>query len=532
MDTQSVITAEAWPISPSLLVAILAAVALVVSTSLLSFLRRRSPLPPGPSPWPILGNLPQLGLLPHRALAKLADRYGPIMTIWFGSTPTLIVSSPEVACDVMKTNDKLCSSRPVLKTVAIFSLDGQNIAFSPDNDHWRKMRRLATLHLLSAKKLQESLPVREEEIRGMLDAIAVDAATTADVTKGGKPAAPADDGIEVRRYLTRATLNNILRLTVGKRFCYSSIRGAADVSSKAILEAAMKIDWNERIAAITGEKCGGIRGDAAEAAAAPATGSAAEKKEGEMLIALIEEGFSLAGSFNLADYVPWLGAGGDPLGMYTRAKRATPQLHGFMRSCIEERRQLAARKEEKEFETTLVDVLLEMEGDGEDEINKTELLMLALDMMLAGTDSTSKTVEWTLAELVQHPDVLERLRAEVDAAYAKSASAAAETGAPGGESGVELEGRGKGREGEEEGGEEGLEGGRWVGEQKGLEEGKWVAEDEGLDLGRWGERGGAGGREVGGGRGGVGEGKRRRVQLARLFQSTPFVRSLIGSAIC
>ncbi|CAI5528005.1 unnamed protein product [Closterium sp. Naga37s-1] len=422
MDTQSVITAEAWPISPSLIVAILAAVALVVSTSLLSFLRRRSPLPPGPSPWPILGNLPQLGLLPHRALAKLADRYGPIMTVWFGSTPTLIVSSPEVACEVMKTNDKLCSSSPVLKTVAIFSLDGQNIAFSPDNDHWRKMRRLATLHLLSAKKLQESLPVREEEIRGMLDAIAVDATA-------------ADDGIEVRRYLTRATLNNILRLTVGKRFCYSSIRGAADVSSKAILEDAMNIDWNERVAAITGGKRGGMRGDA-EAAAAPATGSAAEKKEGEMLIALIEEGFALAGSFNLADYVPWLGAGGDPLGMYARAKRATPQLHGFMRACIEERRQLAARKEVKPSETTLVDVLLEIEGDGEDEINKTELLMLALDMMLAGTDSTSKTVEWTLAELVQHPDVLERLRAEVDAAYLKSASAAAETGAPGGESGL------------------------------------------------------------------------------------------------
>ncbi|CAI5536124.1 unnamed protein product [Closterium sp. Naga37s-1] len=378
MDTQSVITAEAWPIiasslqSPSLIVAILAAVALVVSTSLLSFLRRRSPLPPGPSPWPILGNLPQLGLLPHRALAKLADRYGPIMTIWFGSTPKLIVSSPEVACEVMKTNDKLCSSRPVLKTVAIFSLDGQNIAFSPDNDHWRKMRRLATLHLLSAKKLQESLPVREEEIRGMLDAIAVDATA-------------ADDGIEVRRYLTRATLNNILRLTVGKRFCYSSIRGAADVSSKAILEDAMNIDWNERVAAITGGKRGGMCGDA-EAAAAPATGSAAEKKEGEMLIALIEEGFAL-------------------------------------HAC-----------------------------------------------------------RW-----------------------------------------VELEGRGKGREGEEEG-EDGLEGGRWVGEQKGLEGGKWVVEDEGLEGGRWGERGGAGGRDVGGGRGGVGEGKRRGVQLARLFQSTPSVR--------
>ncbi|CAI5998376.1 unnamed protein product [Closterium sp. NIES-65] len=449
-----------------LVAAFIAAVAVLVSTSWLSFLRRRRSLPPGPYPWPILGNLPDLGTLPFRSLAKLADEYGPILTVWFGSSPSVVISSPELALEVLKTNDKLCSSRPMIRTLEIFSLGGKNIVFSQPNDRWRKLRRLATLHLLSAKKLQESLLVREEEVRDMLDAIAADAITNpSDVTKtvaattGGtaKSAAVAEEGIiEVRRYLSRATLNNIMRITVGKRFGYSSIRGAASATPKALLDAAMRIDWNARIAAMSGEKCGGeIRRDAAaDAAAAPATGSDAsaaaemecrtaktnlssptEATEGEVAFAIIEEGFALAGAFNLADYVPWLSYW-DPLRMYARALRLAPQLFGLMGACIAERRQLLLQKKcstnegnvTLEEETTLVDTLFEIEGEGEDQMNQDEMLMLAIDMMMAGTDTTAKNVEWALAELAQHPDMLEMLRAEVDEAYARSARAAAEAG--------------------------------------------------------------------------------------------------------
>ncbi|GJP32869.1 hypothetical protein CLOM_g17462 [Closterium sp. NIES-68] len=482
VDASSLLVAD----SHFVITALIAALAVIISTSWLSFLRRRRSLPPGPSPWPILGNLPDLGALPFRSLAKLSDRYGPILTVWFGSTPSVIISSPELAREVLKTKDKLCSSRPLPRTVAILTLDGKNIAFSPANDHLRKMRRLATLHLLCAKKLQESLPVREGEIRDMLDAIAADTGFTvenATSEAGAKNAADgakstAEGGIEMRRYLNRATLNNILRLTVGKHFSYASIHGAAGTTPKAILDAAMQIDWNARIAAMGGDKRGEIPG-ADAGAAAPATGPQAaaasatsaaveeefelsslkEEAEGEVVFAIIEEGFALAGAFNLADYVPWLSRW-DPQRMYARTQRLAPQLHGFMRACIEERRQLllkrraeeprteigergeqeeqAEREGREEQEAALVDTLFEIEGEGEDQMGKDEMMMLAVDMMMAGTDTTSKTVEWALAELVQRPDTLERLRAEVDAAYAKSASAAAETGAAGADVMVSL----------------------------------------------------------------------------------------------
>ncbi|CAI5475096.1 unnamed protein product [Closterium sp. Yama58-4] len=382
------------------------------------------------------------------------------------------------------------------RTLALLSLNGKNIVFSPPNDRWRKLRRLSTLHLLSAKKLQESLPVREEEVRDMLNAIAADVASTAneaaagagpspsDVTKtcaattGGaaKSAGVAEEGvIEVRRYLNRATLNNIMRVTVGTRFGYSSISGAA--ASTTLLEAGMRIDWNARIAAMGGENRGGEirRGAVADAAASPATGSDAsaaaeqdsskllpsqtekadsgtnavktnssspmEEAEGNIALAIIEEGFALAGTFNIADFVPWLSYL-DPQRIYARTKRLVPQQHGLMRACIAERRQLLLKTRsggrEKPEDSALVDSLFEIEGEGEDKVDQDEMLLLAIDMMMAGTDTTAKTVEWTLAELAQHPDMLERLRAEVDAAYARSASAAAEAAGAAEAGGSEL----------------------------------------------------------------------------------------------
>ena len=72
---------------------------LLLGTALAMYLGRPSSsknLPPGPTPLPILGNLLSLGTSPHVALQKLAEKYGPIMTVYFGSTPTVVLSGPEV----------------------------------------------------------------------------------------------------------------------------------------------------------------------------------------------------------------------------------------------------------------------------------------------------------------------------------------------------------------------------------------------------------------------------------------------------
>lgn len=42
--------------------------------------------PPGPLPWPVVGNFLDLSVLPHRALRNLATKYGGFMYLRLGAS--------------------------------------------------------------------------------------------------------------------------------------------------------------------------------------------------------------------------------------------------------------------------------------------------------------------------------------------------------------------------------------------------------------------------------------------------------------
>jgi (E)-8-carboxylinalool synthase len=58
-------------------------------------------LPPGPKPLPIIGNILELGKNPHTTLTKLSNIYGPIMTLKLGTITTIVISSPQLAKQVL-----------------------------------------------------------------------------------------------------------------------------------------------------------------------------------------------------------------------------------------------------------------------------------------------------------------------------------------------------------------------------------------------------------------------------------------------
>ncbi|CAL9134085.1 unnamed protein product [Musa textilis] len=96
-------------------------VALVLVFTLLTALaggrrRHKLNLPPGPRPWPVIGNLNLIGPLPHRSLAALSQKHGPLMQLRFGSFPVVVGSSVDMAKFFLKTHDLSFVSRP--KTAA------------------------------------------------------------------------------------------------------------------------------------------------------------------------------------------------------------------------------------------------------------------------------------------------------------------------------------------------------------------------------------------------------------------------------
>lgn len=84
---------------------------LLIPLVLLVFIRSRSNysvvlnLLPSPPRLPIIGNLHQLRTHPHRSLKALADKYGLLMVLHIGQTPTLVVSSADMVREIIKTHD-------------------------------------------------------------------------------------------------------------------------------------------------------------------------------------------------------------------------------------------------------------------------------------------------------------------------------------------------------------------------------------------------------------------------------------------
>ncbi|KAL6143786.1 hypothetical protein ACLB2K_054481 [Fragaria x ananassa] len=143
-----------------------------------------SKLPPGPWKLPVIGNIHQLiGALPHRGLRDLAKKHGPLMHLNLGEVSTVVVSSAKFAKEVMQTHDIIFASRPQVLASTIFTYDSTDILFAPYGDYWRRLRKICTQELLSAKRVQSYRPIREKEILNLIEWIGSRAGSPINLTR-------------------------------------------------------------------------------------------------------------------------------------------------------------------------------------------------------------------------------------------------------------------------------------------------------------------------------------------------------------
>ncbi|KAJ7945467.1 Cytochrome P450 [Quillaja saponaria] len=128
-------------------------------------------LPPGPSKLPILGNLHQLGTLPHQSLCNLSKKYGPVILLQLGKVPTVVVSSAEAARQVLKNHDLDCCTKPSLAGIGRLSYNYLDIAFAPYGNYWKEVRKICVIEFFSTKKVQSFRFIREQEVALLIDSI-------------------------------------------------------------------------------------------------------------------------------------------------------------------------------------------------------------------------------------------------------------------------------------------------------------------------------------------------------------------------
>ncbi|KAL6137419.1 hypothetical protein ACLB2K_062711 [Fragaria x ananassa] len=164
--------------------------------------RRKLNLPPGPKPWPIIGNLNLMGHLPHRSLHELSQKYGPIMQLRFGSFPVVVGSSAEMAKAFLKTHDVAVADRPKIAAGKYTTYNYSNITWSPYGPYWRQARKMCLMELFSAKRLESYEYIRKEEMNALLKGLYKSSNTN----------------ILLKAHLSDLSLNVISRMVLGKKY--------------------------------------------------------------------------------------------------------------------------------------------------------------------------------------------------------------------------------------------------------------------------------------------------------------------------
>ncbi|KAJ1436950.1 Cytochrome P450 [Sesbania bispinosa] len=143
----------------------------------------------------------------------MADKHGPIFTIRLGSQRAVVISNWKVAKECFTTNDLAVSSRPRVIAVQKLSYDQAMFAFAPHGPYWREVRKIATLELLSNRRIELLSPVRVSEVETSIKGLFKIWAEKKDELGRVQ--------VEMRQWFSELTLSAVLRMVAGKR-CFGA----------------------------------------------------------------------------------------------------------------------------------------------------------------------------------------------------------------------------------------------------------------------------------------------------------------------
>ncbi|KAI4316652.1 hypothetical protein L6164_024611 [Bauhinia variegata] len=333
---------------------------LIVFVLLISklFLKRQGNHPPSPPSLPVIGHLYLLKEPLHRSLHKLAEKYGPIIFLRFGARNVLVVSSPAGVEECFMKNDITFADRPLTLAGKHLNYNSKTVGFLSYGDHWRKLRRLTTLELFSVNSLAVFTGIREDEVRLLVKHL------FQDCCGGGVRVEMVE--IDLRERFVELSFNIMLRMISGKRYYGKDV-------------------------------------------------VAQEAKEFQILI---KEYAELLGSGNLNDFLPllhWVDFGG----VEKRMMKLMNKMNRFLQNLLDEHKRnwsmsLNGSNIHSQRKMTLIEVMLQLQETDPEFYTDENIKAVILAMLVAGSETSATTMEWAMSLLLNHPESLQKARAEID----------------------------------------------------------------------------------------------------------------------
>ncbi|KAB5547861.1 hypothetical protein DKX38_011267 [Salix brachista] len=172
----------------------------------LSTKHKNSSLPPSPPALPIIGHLHLLKRCPvHLTFYRLATKYGPIISLRFGSRLVVLISSPSPFEECFTKNDVVLANRPRLLLGKHLAYNHTTLVQAPYGDHWRNLRRIGAIEIFSTHRINKFVSIRKDEIKQLLIRLSQNS-----LQNFGK--------VELKPLFQELTFNIMMRMVAGKRY--------------------------------------------------------------------------------------------------------------------------------------------------------------------------------------------------------------------------------------------------------------------------------------------------------------------------
>ncbi|KAJ4974560.1 hypothetical protein NE237_007734 [Protea cynaroides] len=307
-------------------------------------------LPPGPRGLPLVGYLPFLKPNLHTYFSQLSQIYGPIFKLHLGNKLCVVVSSSSLAKEILKDHDAIFANHNPPIAALVIAYGGNDILWTPLGPDWRMLRKVLVRDMMSNTSLDACYNLRREVIQQMVREV---------YTKIGTP-------IDIGELIFITLLDMIMNMLWG---------------------GSLKTEEKTRI------------------------GVEFRKMIGEL--------FFLLGKTNISDIFPIL-APLDLQGIERKAKNFITWADTIFDSVINERLKMEAIGEKQSKDDLkskdFLEILLKFkqQEDGKAALSMKQLKALLLDIISGGTDTTTTTLEWVFAEMMQNPNVMRKAQEELD----------------------------------------------------------------------------------------------------------------------
>ncbi|XP_068178274.1 cytochrome P450 2U1 [Antennarius striatus] len=336
---------------------------------LLNWHQRRRDLaniPPGPKPWPFVGNLSGflvpafirkiIGQKPFRTdrnalvvFMEQAKKYGNVYSFFVGNQLCVVLNGFEVVKDALSNHSEVFSDRPDIPVITMMTKH-KGIVFAPYGPVWRKQRRFchATLRNFGLGKLSLEPCILE----GL-------ATLTTELLRLSEESDGA--GVDPAPLIGNAVSNVICSMIMGQRFHHK------DHEFRTIMDLmihGLEISVNSHAVLI-----------------------------------------------NICPLLYYL-----PFGVFKELRQVERDIAVFLKRIITEHRETLDPDNPRDLTDMYLMEMLAKQAAGEEDSSFTEdyLFYIIGDLFIAGTDTTANSVLWVLLYMVSYPDIQDKVQAEID----------------------------------------------------------------------------------------------------------------------